>query len=239
MGPVGEELQNADAAVFNPEWGIGAARIINQIRYPKADVIREALDLYQTAFRKPSLTVYCLDFSGSMKGEREERLKEAMRLILDQDRARQVMLQASPRDETVVILFNSQVIQERRVKGNDARALRDLWATIDSMTPAGGTDIYSPVIRAYELIQQRAGLGDCFPAVILMTDGESNTGRTFGDLEEYLKSRRIRGEVPTHAISFGEASEAQLKALTEATSGRVFDGKKDLATAFREVKGYN
>jgi len=60
-------------------------------------VIRQALDLYQSAFRKPSLTVYCLDYSRSMDGERIESLKSAMRRILDQDLARQSLLQASPR----------------------------------------------------------------------------------------------------------------------------------------------
>lgn len=32
--------------------------------------------MYQTELRKPSATVYCLDYSGSMAGEREKTLKK-------------------------------------------------------------------------------------------------------------------------------------------------------------------
>ena len=48
-------------------------RVLSPIMLPSGEVIREALRLYQTAFRKPSLTVYVLDFSGSMEGEGASR----------------------------------------------------------------------------------------------------------------------------------------------------------------------
>src|SRR5262249_13616186 len=112
VGPVGSEMKTASAATFNPDWGISLDRFINPIRYPKAEVIQEALDLYQTAFRKPSFTIYCLDFSGSMQGEREANLKTAMRMILDQDQARKNMLQASRSDVTVVITFSDHILNE-------------------------------------------------------------------------------------------------------------------------------
>ena len=70
VGPVGDRMTNADASIFNADWGISSGQFLNQIRYPKAEVIREALDLYQTVFRKPSYTVYVLDYSGSMEGHR-------------------------------------------------------------------------------------------------------------------------------------------------------------------------
>ena len=55
-----------DKTVFKAEWGVDPSRILTPLRLPAADVILRALTLYQTEFRKPSLTVYCLDFSGSM-----------------------------------------------------------------------------------------------------------------------------------------------------------------------------
>ena len=75
------------------------------------------------------------------------------------------------------------------------------------------------------------------PAVILMTDGQSNTGSTMSDLQaEY---ERIGKDIPIFCISFGEASEDQLDQIARLAKGRVFDGRKDLVTAFRNVKGYN
>jgi Ca-activated chloride channel family protein len=75
------------------------------------------------------------------------------------------------------------------------------------------------------------------PAVVLMTDGESNTGLALSDVERAWKS--AGADVPIFSIMFGEASKRQLEALSSVTRGRVFDGRKDLVNAFRAVKGYN
>jgi Ca-activated chloride channel family protein len=243
VGPVGAEIKGADRdAGFNPDWGIQTAQLLNPIRYPKAEVIRQALDLYQSAFRKPSLTVYCLDYSRSMDGERIESLKSAMRRILDQDLARQSLLQASPRDITVVIPFAGRVLGQWEVRGNDPEKLRDLLARINATELANATDIYSPTIRAFEYLKSRPDLEDYFPAVILMTDGESNTGATAEDLRQARAAAAAGGaaaDVPVFCIRFGEASGRQLEEIAETTSGRVFDAAGDLAAAFREARGYN
>lgn len=239
VGPVGDELKGADPAVFNPDWGVSLTKFISPIRYPKSEVIREALDLYQSALRKPSFTVYCLDFSGSMQGDREDNLKRAMQMILIQDKARESLLQASKKDVTVVITFSSSPISEWNVAGNDPNALSKLWAAIDSSSPKGGTDIFTPVMRGMDLMKQTKGLEDYFPAVILLTDGESNEGKTMSDFQSYLQQPGSRRDIPVYAILFGDASTDQLNDLTKATSGKVFDGKGDLTRAFREAKGYN
>ena len=76
-------------------------------------------------------------------------------------------------------------------------------------------------------------------SVILMTDGKSNQGATMADLQQRMQQLGLNGQVPIFAIMFGEADEAQLKEITDATDGRVFDGRKDLVQAFREARGYN
>ena len=65
-GYEGVSAENAD--VFRADWGIQPDRVLSPIRMPSTDVLMECLNLYQTEFRKPSLTVYCLDYSGSMEG---------------------------------------------------------------------------------------------------------------------------------------------------------------------------
>ena len=71
----GVSKENQD--VFNSDWGIDTERILSPIQMPEAAVLTEALNIYQTSFKKPSLNIYCLDFSGSMSGTGEEQLKEA------------------------------------------------------------------------------------------------------------------------------------------------------------------
>ena len=75
------------------------------------------------------------------------------------------------------------------------------------------------------------------PAVILMTDGESNTGKKYEDLEAAWKQNGK--DVPVFLIKFGDASDTQLEQIATLTNGAVFDGRKDLISAFRKVKGYN
>ena len=234
VGPVGSKQSAVNPAVFNPAWGVRTDEFLNQIRYPKTDVIREALDLYQSTFRKPSLTIYCLDYSGSMKGSRNAALKSAIKMILNQDQARENLLQASPRDDTVIVTFSDHVLNEWRVKGNDSKALDELYHKVDAAEPKGGTDIYTPLLRAFDICREKGqSLHDYFPAVILMTDGESNVGKTMSDLTN------APHDIPVFGIQFGEASQSQLKEITDMTSGRTFDGRTDLAEAFRSAKGYN
>jgi len=237
VGPLGLNSATADRSVFRPEWGIDVARVITPIKFPPAPVMREALTLYQTAFRKPSLTIFCLDFSGSMAGQREQDLKTAMRLLLDQQQAATYLLQASPDDITVVIPFDNRLRAEWSVTGNDQQALYDLTAKIVQTEASGGTDIYSPSIRALEIIKSK-NYENYASAVILMTDGESNTGKKLGDLQGRYRELGF-SNLPVYSILFGEASPKQLQEIATLTSGRIFDGKTNLIDAFREAKGYN
>jgi Ca-activated chloride channel homolog len=239
IGLAGMEPKSVDKGLFNPDWGINVDRVLNPIRFPQAEVIREALDLYQTALRKPSFTVYCLDYSGSMRGEGIEDLKSAMRLLLDQQTARRYLLQASPDDITMVIPFNGAPIDQWSVTGNSPSALDALLAKINSLPADGGTDIYTPVIRALDAFKARGDLKRYFPAVILMTDGKSNQGATLSDLQQHAQGLKLNTDIPVFSILFGEASEEQLQQIAAYSSGRIFDGRKDLVQAFRDARGYN
>jgi len=239
VGLAGLDTSAADPSLFNPEWGIDARRVLNPIRMPPAPVIREALDLYQTAFRKPSYTIYCLDYSGSMQGQGIADLKSAMRLLLTPAEARRYLLQASAKDVVRVIPFNHAPIADWIAAGNGAEAQIGLFRQIDNLKENGGTDIYTPVMQAFDDLKHVAKLDDYFPAVILMTDGRSNRGASFATLQQHLQQSGVNADVPVFAVLFGEASEDQLRQITSTTSGRIFDGRKDLVRAFREARGYN
>ncbi len=225
-----------DQNVFNPDWGIDTQKVLSPIRMPSAGVINEALNLYQTQFKKPSLTYFCLDFSGSMNGEGEKRLKEAMETLLDQESARQYLLQSSSEDVTVVIPFSGNVISSWKVTGNDPTDMEQLTQEINRLQPGGSTDIYSPVIQAMEEIRN-SNTDQYITSIVLMTDGESNTGKSFNDLQAVWKESGK--DIPVFSILFGSASEKQLNAITELTRARIFDGKEDLIDAFKKVRGYN
>lgn len=235
-GLVGINLDKVDKAVFNPNWGIDIARIISPVPTPSEPVIREALEVYQIALRKPSITAYVLDVSGSMKGSGINDLKAAMTTLLDADQARRYMLQASPRDIHIILPFNSVPLRGIRAQGNSPEILGQILGFVQSLSPGGGTDIYKATVKALEVIGQEKNIEEYFPAVILMTDGKSSGA--IGDLQAAMSRLPMGSDIPVFSITFGEADETQLREISEITVGRVFPGQ-DLVKAFRNAKGYN
>lgn len=220
--------------VFNEEWGVDTERILSPIQMPDADVLMEALNLYQTSFKKPSLNIYCLDFSGSMEGTGEAQLKDAMSQILLQENASRNFLQANAGEVNEVIFFDNTILDIERAADDSDEALAQLYQKVADFQIAGGTDIYNAAAQALAEASSY-DLEKYTPAIILMTDGVSDYNyQTFQEAWDTLGI-----DVPVFSITFGAADPTQLEELAEATGGRVFDGTQDLTEAFRSVKGYN
>ena len=232
-----EGVKEGNEDVFRKDWGIDAERILSPIPVPSAEVLLEALNLYQTEFRKPSLTVYCLDFSGSMKGKGNEQLVEAMGQILIQENAAKNLLLAGEDEVNIIIPFSDTAFDTWIAPDASADSLEGLYREIEEEISVGGTDIYQAARVGLELIAANYDLGRYTPAIILMTDGMSNGSENFEDFREAYEA--VGADVPVFSILFGDAKKSELEALAELTNARVFDGRKDLVGAFRSVKGYN
>ncbi len=232
---LGVSEENRD--VFRQDWGIDVDRVLSPIPMPAADVLMEALNLYQTQFKKPSLTVYCLDFSGSMSGEGNEQMVEAMAQILIQENAERNLLQASENEVNIVIPFDDDVIDVWTAPDSSPESLEALYNEIQDEVCAGGTDIYRAAREG--ILQMTSGydLDQYTPAVILLTDGMSNGDMDYDDFQEFYREEGV--DVPVFSIMFGDAEEEQLEELAALSNARVFDGREDLIGAFRSVKGYN
>lgn len=227
-------VSDENKEVFNEEWGVDTERILSPIQMPDADVLMEALNLYQTSFKKPSLNIYCLDFSGSMEGTGEAQLKDAMSQILLQENASRNFLQANAGEVNEVIFFDNTILDIERAADDSDEALAQLYQKVADFQIAGGTDIYNAAAQALAEASSY-DLEKYTPAIILMTDGVSDYNyQTFQEAWDILGI-----DVPVFSITFGTADPTQLEELAEATGGRVFDGTQDLTEAFRSVKGYN
>ena len=240
-GLIGLSADQADPQVWRAEWGADLKRDLSPVPTPGADVIGEALSLYQTELRKPSLTVWVLDISGSMGGDPIAKLKQAMSLLLDKQAAAVNLLQPSRRDVTIIIPFNDQVMTPFTVVGDNDADLRKALRMVNNLEAGGGTDIYAALDTALQQLQVYEDNGTLFnylPAIVAMTDGASDLGNRDIFLNDLAKSKFGR-DVPIHAISFGAADMDQLTALTTASIGRLFDSGGDLASALRQAKGYN
>ncbi|MBQ6547060.1 MAG: VWA domain-containing protein [Bacilli bacterium] len=225
--------KDADKKIFNPDWGIDTTKYIKDMKYPSKKVITAAINLYIEALRKPTHVVFCLDISGSMYGSGLAELKEAMNYILDYETASKDNLQFSDKDKITVITFNSDVKKVFDTKyGNDTDSVIKY---VDSLEALGGTNIYDPSIEALKILRKDDS-DDYTKTVILMTDGESNSG-SYYDLKDYYKDHK--STIPIYSITFGDANERQLEKIADLTNAKVFNGKDGLLAAFREVRSYN
>lgn len=229
---------DVDTDVFNPDWGLQPNRVISSITLPSAEVIREALFLYQTEFRKPSLTIFALDHSSSMlQGNGIDQLREAMAMLLDQEEASRYMIQTGREDRIGVLPFSYDVIGGWETVGNDQDDLSELMEQINSQVPDGGTNIYAPIMVAVSSLADFEDLDKYIPAIILMTDGAHTAETTFADMRRIYARAGL--DIPVFGILFGNAVESELEQIAEFTRARVFDGRENLIDAFRRVKGYN
>ncbi len=226
-------ISERNREIFREEWGLQPDRVLSPIRMPETEVLFECLNLYQTELRKPSLSVYCLDYSGSMSGRGNRQLVEAMEQLLIQENAAKNFLQASQDEVNILIPFNSEPIDVFMAAGNGSE-LEGLYERVEEQTPGGGTNMYSAIVEGLDLLYS-FDLSDYTPAIILLTDGQS--GGSIDDIEPYYSDLGV--SIPIFSIMFGDADESQLEELAEYTNARVFDGRENLTEAFRSVKGYN
>ena len=203
------------------------------IKYPSTSVIIEALNLYQSELRKPTYTIFCLDYSGSMHGEGNKQLVDAMKYILTEETASKNMLQFSYKDKISIIPFNSYVGSP--ISTNDGTVVEKLLNSIVETKVGGSTNIYGALASAAELLVNENSKAYNL-SIILMTDGNGNVG-TYREFKTAYDS--VNKDIPVYGILFGDANQNQLLEIAEYTGGKVFDGRSNLLEAFKEVRGYN
>ena len=223
------------AQAFSPEWGIvGDAGVLRTVPMPSADVIRSALALYQTSLKKPSYTVWVVDYSGSMSGPGKEGVVDGLAQALDPALAAESMVQPTEGDVNVLVPFSSEPDEPVVANGSETAGLLEASRSREA---TGGTDVYAGLDVALELAERADADGTRTVAIVLMTDGRSETYSR----EDFVEAYEASGvDVPVFSIMFGDADPTQLDELSELTNGRTFDGREgDLAAVFRQVKGYN
>lgn len=155
----------------------------------------------------PSLAlIIVLDRSGSMHGYKLDMAKEAA--------ARSVEL-LREKDTLGFIAFDDRpwtIVETKPLK--DKKKVTD---KIRSITPGGGTEIYSSLELAYEELQD---LKVQRKHIILLTDGQSNTNSDYDRLIEKGKEQNIT--LSTVAIG-SDAARGLLEDLATVGSGRFYD----------------
>lgn len=228
-------IPQAQKEIFTA-WGIDPDRILSPIPMPRAETVEEALRLYQSSFKKPSLTIYVLDYSGSMSGEGKEQMTAGLEQLLIAKNAEKNYLRGSNNDISTFIAFNRDLIFTETALGNGSD-LEHLYARIAVQNTGGGTDMYLALMEALHILDEKKDKLKAYqPAIVLLTDGCSMDFRKDELIRKYQKQNL---DIPIFSIMYGDADETQLRELAELSRARVFDGRTDLTAAFKSVKGYN
>lgn len=238
---VGLDGPDLDTAIWNPDWGIDPDRTLTPVPPPSSEVIAEALRLYQTDLRKPSLTVWLLDVSGSTDGTPIQEIKNAVASILDENAATARLLQPSPRDVTILIPYNHNILEPIVIAGDQTTGSERARQLVDTLQADGGVDVFYALYEAFEAMRPQAEdgtLSDFLPAIITVIDGPSDTeNRT--PLLAHMDQTPYTRAIPIHTIATGKADPGQLAQLTRLSAGRLFTVGQDLAEALWSARGYN
>ncbi|MEZ7007481.1 substrate-binding domain-containing protein [Streptomyces sp. AD55] len=189
------------------------------------------IDAYENDLRRPSRTVYVLDTSGSMAGDRLRRLKRALTDLTGDFR---------DREEVTLMPFGSAVkrVSTHVVDPADPRSGQaGIRRETGRLTAEGDTAVYTSLQKAYDHL---GGDRDAFTSIVLMTDGENTAGTDAAGFDRFYHSLpEDRREIPVFPILFGDSDHAELSHIAELTGGRLFDARDgSLDGAFEEIRGY-
>ncbi|MEU9173930.1 VWA domain-containing protein [Streptomyces sp. NPDC048420] len=189
------------------------------------------LDSYENELRRPSRTVYVLDTSGSMEGDRLDRLKTALTSLTGDFRER---------EEVTLMPFGSEVKDVRTHvvdPANPRTGLDAIREDTSALSADGDTAIYTSLEKAYDHLGADR---DTFTSIVLMTDGENTAGAEAKDFDSfYAGLSRDRRDIPVFPILFGDSDRSELAHIADLTGGRLFDAQKgSLDGAFEEIRGY-
>lgn len=207
----------ADPAV--PRTGPLAAPIGNPLYFPdRQEVLDRLLQAYDRAGTARQV-IFVLDYSLSMAGPRVAALRRAFAALNGFDRF-------SVGEQVTILRFAGEVLEERTVTMSRREDADGLQAVVASADLRPRTAIWAALERAYRIARPGA-------AIVLMTDGENNTGP---GADAFLAGAHDAG--PTYAVGFGEANQAELGRVAAATGGRVVDGNAEsLTEAVKELRG--
>lgn len=200
--------------------------LIVKIQTPREPVLQDKDSPRYVA--SPSDIVLCIDVSSSMDdraqapqmaGEKDEDYGLTL-LDLAKHAARTVIETLDEKDRLGIVAFSYQSVVLQSLTpmtpANKAKAVK----RIESMHPHGTTNIWGALCDGLDLFKEQDDMsGARVPALLLLTDGQPNSGCP---PRGYVPMLRKRGELPAtiHTFGFGyDIRSGLLRAIAEIGGG--------------------
>ncbi len=162
---------------------------------------------------QPVAVMFVVDVSGSMTGTRIGRLTEAMlsaREFID------------PETKVGVVEFNDEATLRLPVAEFDLNQQGRFVAVANGFQPVGGTAMYDGIIIGLEqLLAEKGATPDTRLVLIVLTDGETNEGRSLRDVDEVIAGLRV----PIFSVGF-EADFDELRQVSSLVEAATIDASE-------------
>jgi Ca-activated chloride channel family protein len=208
----------------------------------RLDVVDALIGAFYDRLRRPSRTIYVLDVSGSMEGDRIDGLRRALTGLTGADDSLTGRFERfHDRESVTLIPFSSRprapvsyAIPEVRPEIELGR----IRSFAQSLSSGGGTAIYDSLEQAFALAKSEAARNeDRFTSIVLMTDGQNTSGADFAAFR--ARYPVLQQGVPVFTVLFGEGRVDEMNQLAQLTGGRTFDARRQsLSSVFRDIRGY-
>ncbi|AOS62090.1 vWA domain-containing protein [Actinoalloteichus hymeniacidonis] len=218
-----------------------------ELPFPATDDSVDALlSAYFNEIRRPSRTVYVLDTSGSMAGERIEALRTALTDLTGGDRSTLGRYRGvRGREEVTLLPFTARPAPPQTFtvpESEPAAELARIAEAADGLTATGSTAIYDSLLAAYRLAGEADEADpDRFTSIVLMTDGDNAEGADLAAFQaEHADFPAAWRDIPVFTVPLGEGDREEMAEVADSTGGAMFDPGDgvDLASVFDEIRGY-
>ena len=201
----GDALQARAASL-----GFDPPDYVSDVVIPSGQTLIEAQRLWKDKkdAGRPVYAVFVTDTSGSMAGSRinaVQRALESSREFID------------PEASIGMVEFSDRARKRLDIAPFDLNQQASFAAAVQDMDPVGGTAMYDGVTLGLEMLAEQRNLdpGGKY-LLIVLTDGETNEGLGFGDVDEVVAGLRI----PVFTVGFEADLEelGRLASLVEAAT---------------------
>jgi Ca-activated chloride channel family protein len=128
--------------------------------------------------KKPSIVTFVVDVSASMAGKKLDQVKQGMGLVLD------AMSKEKTDNQVGLVTFASQIETEIPPVSLSTGKYQ-IADAVDAMRPRDSTALYDAIARAITLTDAAPGDPDATRAVVVLSDGQANSGHV--DLSQIVQ----------------------------------------------------
>ena len=186
------------------EYGFDPPPFESTVEVPSGSTLIEVQNVWKDKKDggRPVATVFVVDVSGSMEGERILAVQNAMLS------AREFI---KPETEVGVVEFSDIARKRLDIAPFDLNQQARYAALAEDLSPGGGTAMYDGIVLGLKMLEdQRALDPELKTILVVLTDGQTTDGLTFDYVDGVIEGMRI----PIYTVGF----EADLDELGRVSS---------------------